>query len=270
MNTEDHIQAFLASGGKITRCPTVYGVAIPGAEPIRSGVSERTDPMGAPLRERQKIGRDIAMKKAREAKAKRGPSSRELEALAESRRRQAERTRVEDAKLLAMLERGESLTFIAETRGCSVKRVKIILKRAGHTEKFLSDQPQGEPPMRHRKTDQIVAAHGEGLTSHEIAAKADANIKTVRMTLKRLKLKPHKAPRKQPKVYSDEVMRQMADLYGSGAGTIEIKAKFDCSQHTVMRALDKFNVPRRPTGVYAPRSDKRQGGNVRSRHKEDM
>lgn len=137
MNTDAYIYEYLSRGGAITRCPTVYCTPVVGAAPIRSGVADMEDAASYARRkddkEKRKRGLDaIHPKKA----VKRKATEQELRGLAAGRIAQQEKAMAEAVKLLDIYNSGETLEFIAQTRGCSVDRARDILRKAGFTGRF--------------------------------------------------------------------------------------------------------------------------------------
>lgn len=195
MNTDAYIADFLSRGGSIVKCPTVYSVPIQGAGRINS--------TEVPHAENNKDPKVFDMKNRNKNP---GKTSMEKESLRLGQIMRAKKAQDDASKLLSMYNRGETIEFIAQTRGCSVKRARAILRFAGFTGEFR----------------EILHNKGTTTPSKRVEQKAIPQSK-----------------------HSDEFIRNVAEYYSLGHGTRAIKKKFGCSQYTIMKAIEKHGITAR-------------------------
>ena len=241
------IEQYLANGGTITRCPTVYLLPIPGAAPIASGVSSRILEESLPLKQRKRKTKEEWMARARAAKKAKGPSERELSNLAAHRERMHLRAIEEAAKLLAMWERGEPLEEIARLRGCSLQTAKKLLRKAGARNVTtarnqitgkITELPEGGLEMHH-----------QGYTAKQIATHVGLDHSTVRRILREHGLTPHRVgPREKPRadMLRPEVVAEIVRLYESGMGSLKIRNILGIAKSTVLVNLRRLGIQPRP------------------------
>jgi DNA invertase Pin-like site-specific DNA recombinase len=241
------IEQYLAAGGTITHCPTVYLLPITGAAPIRSGVSDRVMEGSLPLKQRKRKSKEEWLARARTAKKAKGSSPRELQALADYRERRHRQAVEEAAKLLAMWDRGEPLEEIARLRGCSVATVKKLLRKAGASVVSTA---------RNQVTGKITELPGDGLELHhqgytakQIADKVKLDHSTVRRILRENGLTPHRiGPRDQPRsdMLKPEVVAEIVRLYEAGLGSLKIRNILGIAKSTVLVNLRRLGIQPRP------------------------
>lgn len=250
--SEDLIKQFLAGGGTITRCPTVYLEPVSGAVPIKSGVSERDDIDSMPLRNRKRVARDVFLSRARAAKAAKGPSKSEINALAEQRERATRKRLEEDAAIRSMFDRGESLDEIARLKGRTVKAIKKVLRRSGFAGSFVRANPAHPKGERKPHTGGPVSAIAPEIkrlaalgtmSRKEIAEAVGCQVCTVQVHLRKAGLvKPQVR-----KLHPDKVA-EIVRLYGDGYGSIVISRLVGCSKSAVIGHLRRLKLTSRPPG----------------------
>ncbi len=241
------IEQYLAAGGSITRCPTVYLLPVTGAAPIRSGVSDRVDESSLPLKQRKRKSKEEWLARARATKKARGPSERELAVLAEHRDRLRLRAIEEAAKLRMMWERGEPLEEIARLRGCSIPTVKKILRKAG---------ARNVTTARNQITGRMTELPGNGLEMHhqgytakQIAKHVGLDHTTVRRILREAGLVPNKVPvglAPHPNTLPTETVAEISRLYAEGVGSLAISKRLGIAKSTVLNNLRRLGVVIRP------------------------
>jgi DNA invertase Pin-like site-specific DNA recombinase len=247
------IEQYLAAGGTITRCPTVYLLPITGAAPINSGVSSRVLEESLPLKQRKRKSKEEWLARARAAKKARGPSERELSNLSLHREHLRTQAMAEAAKLREMWERGETLETIARVRGCSVTTVKKLLRKAG---------AKSVTTARNQVTGKITELPGNGLELHhqgytakQIADKVGLDHSTVRRILRENGLTPHRiGPRDQPRsdMLKPEVVAEIVRLYEAGLGSLKIRNILGIAKSTVLVNWRRLGIqPRAPKGAAA-------------------
>ena len=241
------IEEFLANGGTITRCPTVYGVRIQGSVPLENGMADRVLEESLPLKQRKRKSKEEWMARARNAKKAKGSSPRELQALADYRERRHRQAIEEAAKLVSMWDRGEPLEEIARLRGCSVPTVKKLLRKAG---------ARNVTTARNQVTGKITELPGNGLELHhqgytakQIADKVKLDHSTVRRILRENGLTPHRVgPRDQPRsdMLKPEVVAEIVRLYEAGLGSLKIRNILGIAKSTVLVNLRRLGIQPRP------------------------
>jgi DNA-binding CsgD family transcriptional regulator len=244
------IEQYLAAGGTITHCPTVYLLPITGAAPIRSGVSDRVDENSLPLKQRKRKSKEEWMARARAAKKANGPSERELNALSLHREHLRTQALAEAAKLREMWERGETLETIAHVRGCSVPTVKKLLRKAGASVKIA---PRHIPMAELRQT--VIDLHSQGLSCAEIGKKVRKDAHKVRLALRAAGLTPHRTDtkgRRHAGMIAPETVDEIVRLYATGLGSLRISKLLGVSKAGVLTNLRRLKIEiRDPKGAAA-------------------
>lgn len=131
------VEDYLAQGGTITRCPTVYLLPVTGAAPIRSGISERDDESHM----RWKNGPGRARGTANAAKRARKLSVQTARHNARNKATAAERC----AMIRRSYDAGITVGELAATHCLSVSRVKKLLRTTGVSFKALPGAKRGGP-----------------------------------------------------------------------------------------------------------------------------
>ncbi len=263
------IDEYLKKGGTITRCPTVFLESSINARDLDNGMGSRESLEGLPLRHRARKARDIALSKAKgiasEKKRKEGPTSRELQARAERAERLKEAKQRELGKLLAMYNRGEPLEFIAKERGCSVHRLRELLRQGGVV---FPKAPKAPPKERvgkggtnngHRfekipvdpRFREMVEA---GMTASAMAEALGRAKRTIARWRAECGFPPSKrAGKKKGSGVPAQYQLEMVALYQSGTISSKIARKFGYAKTTVLDVLKQHNVVLKPRGINTDR-----------------
>jgi len=169
----DAVAEYLARGGKITKCPTVYVAPVEGAEPIRSGLSGRD--------QHSTWGRNKSAARGQAASARKRQQSATMQKR-NAAAREAKAARL--ATIVGKLQSGMTPEDIAAEEGCGMSRIRELLREAGIN---LPRKSQVQP---NRLSDEEEARMihlytVEGLSLQRTATADGKNWKRVRAVLAR-------------------------------------------------------------------------------------
>lgn len=231
------VEEYLANGGTITRCPTVYLERVTGAAPIRSGISDRILNEDLPLRDRKRISHDV--RKLKEKAKDRSASLRNLE---QYRLEQKSSMNARNERLMRLYLNGESISVLSKMEKITEKTLKKKIRRAGFTGDFPRSPYSPRPPISKKipaPSAEMVRLHNEGLTVSQIYEKIGKTVgmRTIRNVFENAGIKPNSVRvggSIRHNRISDDIRACVVRDFNSGMTNSQVAAKHGISKTSVI------------------------------------
>jgi transposase len=150
------VEDFLAQGGTITKCPTVFLEPSINARDLNTGIGKRYDAENALTWKERRKRAMIAAKASAKVGRKNNPTPGRQNEAARQRNEASRLAKLERlSKLRAQYERGESLDELARLNGCQIGRIRELLRESGivFAAPVRTRKPPPEKKGRYRACD---------------------------------------------------------------------------------------------------------------------
>lgn len=236
----DPVAAFLARGGRITKCPPAYAVETKNATKRfdHSGVQKWDD---LPAKERRNIRQEKAKERQDLEKVKKERQRRTAEEMRVHMQRISDIRKANLAARLADLRRqyegGASVRDIASKESVSEKQVRKLLRKAGAVIRPAAPVFRPFTAMEFEWFD--LAQKGwshKRIADHYGRSKASVGCVLLRMAKR---LKPIGGDRK---LFSDSDHAEVLRMYRAGVPVETIAKRFGCRKDTIRKKLNRAGI----------------------------